>query len=93
MVPERGAVAEALPTSLAAPGPDLGVGDLAGDSEWVRRGMTKTKDGKDARVGKRFSPEARAEVAARREQKRGSWPKLKRKPSMHGRQGKREKGS
>jgi hypothetical protein len=55
--------------------------------------MTKTKDGKDARVGKRFSPEARAEAAARREQKRGSWPKLKRKPSMHGRQGKREKGS
>ena len=38
VVPERGAVAKALPTSLAAPGPDLGVGDLAGDSEWVRRG-------------------------------------------------------
>ena len=51
-------------------------------------GMTKMKDG---RVGKRFTPEARAEAAARREQKRGSWLKLKRKPSMHGRQGKREK--
>jgi hypothetical protein len=31
-------LAVAMLASLAATGPDLGVGDLAGDSEWVRRG-------------------------------------------------------
>jgi len=41
------------------------------------------------RVGKRFSPQARAEASARRKQGRGAWPKLKRRRNPRGKKEKK----